>query len=479
MTLGTLYGDGPLCPFTHRVLIASRELEAPVDVVYGADIPAAVRDANSSGTWPVFVPADGGEMLDDSSAVIDHLIARSGERGETYRSKPETLATLDTLIACIRTVIMAGKPTVQREFREKLDLALADVEALRAGAHGPFLGGDHFSQADAHVAPFLHRLPFVVEIRGHVPEILLENDDLNAWVDRVVNRESFREIAPKRNVLRQFYATRATYGKPMKIGRLHHSGFRGMWDDLIERMSTIAAGDDHDNARLQEGRDLCYLLFRAVALHAKFENLVLFPALDAATGDPTFTAEGAGQHQHEEQEMNSLLARFDRALSEQPGSRYRALKELASACATAREGQLAHLDFEETTFLPVLAELDVEQHVAMLQGAYEMCILERPHLIGLLASYMQIESILSLLDSLLHAVDPDSEQWRLLLTEMHRYLNPEQWLRVVRRFEDVLPNSLMVIPSAHRRGTIGSAAAALHAAAPVDRITIPSAPARD
>jgi hypothetical protein len=108
-----------------------------------------------------------------------------------------------------------------------------------------------------------------------------------------------------------------------------------------------------------------------------------------------------------------------------------------------------------------------------------MCILERPHLIGVLASYMQIESILSLLDSLLHAVDPDSEQWRLLLTEMHRYLNPEQWLRVVRRFEDVLPNSLMVIPSAHRRGTIGSAARALHAAAPVDRITIPSAPASD
>ena len=172
--------------------------------------------------------------------------------------------------------------------------------------------------------------------------------------------------------------------------------------------------------------------------------------------------------------MNSLLERFDRALSERPGSRHQALKELASACARAREGQLAHLDFEEATFLPVLAELDVEQHLAMLQGAYQMCILERPHLIGVLASYMPIENTLSLLDSLLCAVDPDSEQWRLLLTEMHRYLSPEQWLRVVRRFEDVLPTTLMLIPSDHRRATIGSAARALHDAAPVDRITIPA-----
>jgi hypothetical protein len=58
---------------------------------------------------------------------------------------------------------------------------------------------------------------------------------------------------------------------------------------------------------------------------------------------------------------------------------------------------------------------------------------------------------------------------------MHRFLSPVQWLSVVRRFEDVLPTSLIVIPSGHRRGTIGSAARALHATAPVDRIEIPKA----
>jgi hypothetical protein len=212
-------------------------------------------------------------------------------------------------------------------------------------------------------------------------------------------------------------------------------------------------------------------------LHAKFENLLLFPALDTAKGDPTFTAEAVGQHDHEEEEMNSLLEHFDRALGEEPGSRKKTLEDLASACERLREGQFAHFDYEEANFLPVLAELEVEQHLEMLKGAYEMCILERPHLIGVLASYMPIENTLSLLDSLLQAVEPDSEQWRNLLSEMHSYLSTDKWLRVVRRFEDALPTSLMVVPSGNQRENIGSAARALHEVAPVDRLEIPAAPA--
>lgn len=475
MTLGTLYSNGFLCPFTHRVLIAAGEMVAPIDLVYDKDIPAAVRDQVPAGGWPVFVTADGGEMLRDSSEVVDYLVDHSGPSGEAYRSDPETLARLDALIGCIRKVIMAGMPSVQREYREKLDRTLAEVEAIRAATPGPFLEGDHFSQADGHIAPFLHRLPFLVEIRDHAPTIFLNNDDFNGWVDRVVSRQSFQEIAPKRNALRQFYAANAKYGKPMKVGRLHHSGFRGMWNDLAARANAVAAVEDRDNEPLQDARDLCYLLFRAVSLHAKFENLVLFPALDAATGNTSFTADGIGQHDHEEEEMNSLLDHFDRALGEEPGSRRETLADLATAVERSRDGQFAHLDYEEATFLPVLADLEVEQHLEMLRGAYELCILERPHLIGVLASYMPIENTLSLLDSLLYAVEPDSEQWRLLLTEMHRYLSAEQWLRVARRFEDALPTSLMVVPSDHRRGTIGSAARALHAAAPVNRIEIPRA----
>jgi glutathione S-transferase len=476
MNLGTLYSNGPLCPFNHRVQVAATELGVEISVAYAPDIPEAVREANTGGEWPVFVPAEGGNLLQDSRDIVDYLIDHSGTAGEAYRCDPEILDRLDTLFRCMSKVILAGKPSIQAEFREKLDRALAEVEFVRAESGGPYLRGTEFSQADGHIAPFLYRLPFMVEIRDHLPKIFLENDDFNAWVDRIVNRRSFRDIAPKRHALRQFYANKASYGKPMKVGRLHHSGFRSMWDDVIARASAIAGGEDLDNTELEEARDLCYLLFRAVALHAKFENLVLFPALDAAKDDPGFTAEAVEQHDHEEDEMNNLLEHFDRALSEEPGSRQKTLRDLDSACRRLREGQFAHFDFEETNFLPVLAELEIDQHIEMLRGAYEMCILERPHLIGVLASYMPIENTLSLLDSLLQAVEPDSDEWRNLLTEIHRSLNAEQWLKVVRRFEDVLPTSLMVVPAGHHHQNIGEVARALHAAVPVDRLEIPEAP---
>ena len=477
MTLGTLYSNGTLCPFNHRVQIAAAELGVDIDVVYHPNIPTAVVEANSSGEWPVFAPADGGPLLEDSRAIVDFLIDHAGAAGKAYRCDPEILNDLDSLFRSMSKVILAGNPSIQKEFREKLDRALEKVEFRRASAGGPFLGGNVFSQADGHIAPFLYRLPFLVEIRNHVPAIFLENQGFNAWVDRVVNRPSFRNIAPQRHILRRFYANKATYGKPMKVGRLHHSGFRAMWDDVVGRTAALAKADDRDNASLQEARDLCYLLFRAVALHATLENSVLFPALDAAKEDPNFTLDAIRQHDHEEAEMNVLLEHFDRVLDEEPGLRTESLRDLAAACATLRDGQFAHFDYEEANFLPVLAHLELEQQLEMLREAYEMCILERPHLIGVLSSYMPIEDTLSLLDSLLHAVEPDSEPWRSLLVEIHRSLTPEQWLRVVRRFEDALPTSLMVVPCGHHRRSIGESAQALHAAAPVNRLEIPGGPA--
>lgn len=473
MPQGTLYSSNRLCPFSHRVLIAGRELDVEIETVYGGEIPAGVRESNTSGSWPVFAPTAGDDLLQDSREIVDHLISLAGAKGESYRGDPALLWPLDRLVTGISKVIRAGNPAIQREFRETLDQALRDTAALLDASGGPFLGGERFTQADGHVTPFLYRLPFLVEVRDHLPEILTRDAALNAWIDLAVHRPSFREVAPKRHVVRQFYVENAQYGKPMKVGRLHHSGFRGMWNDLVERSSSLSAGEDRDNAELQKARDLCFLLFRAVSLHAKFENFVLFPALDTARGDASFTAAGADQHDHEVGEMNALLDRFDRVLAREPGERTAALNELAAETIRNRKGQFAHLDFEEATFMPVLAELPLEQHLAMLRGAYEMCILERPHLIGVLASYMPVENVLSLLDSLLHAVEPDSPQWGTLLGEIHAYLAPETWMRVVRRFEDVLPVSLMLSPGGQRHGELGAAARALHAAVPVERIEIP------
>ena len=137
MTLGTLYSNGMLCPFNHRIQIAASELGVDIAVVYEPKIPESVRTANIGGEWPVFAPADGGTLLQDSRDIVDYLIDHAGESSERYCCDPEILDKLDALFRCMTKVILAGKPPIQREFREKLDRALAQVEFVRAASGGP------------------------------------------------------------------------------------------------------------------------------------------------------------------------------------------------------------------------------------------------------------------------------------------------------------------------------------------------------
>lgn len=472
MTLGTLYSSDRLCPFTHRVLIAARELGVHIDLRYGAEIPVAVRTANESGTWPVFLSIEGGDLIDDSKTVVDHLIERGGERGEEYRCDPEMLLTLDRLAGCISKVIRAGKPAMQQELRPRLDRALAETASLLEASGGAYLGGERFGQAEGHVTPFLYRLPFILEIRGHVPSILVENEALAAWVDRSVNRYSFREIAPSRHLLREFYAEKASHGKPLKIGRLRHSGFRGMWANLVSRvdrlMNRAGAGDEE----LREARDLAYLLFRGMALHASFEIRIVYPALDAARGDLDFTAEGRARHEREVEETNALLELFDGALATPAAGRREKIERLAAACSSLRDAHLERLDHVEAAYLPVLGELEEEQHLSMLRQAHDMALVERPFLIGVLCAHMPTEDILSLLESHLRVIDPGSQEWRDLLRDVHAHLSSAQWFCVSRCFEDVLPNSLLAVPGELRRESLGETARRLQAAAPVERISV-------
>lgn len=210
MTLGTLYSNGHLCPFTHRVRIAAAELAVAIDVVIGEAIPAAVRDGNLSGTWPAFAPVGENFLLQDSADIIEFLISSCGEAGEVFRAAPELLATLDVLCGAFSKVMIVGDPATQREYRGRLDRALEDVAARLAASGGPFLGGPDFSQADGHAAPFLYRLPLMLELRGHRPQVLLDDPRLADWVHRIVARPSFQAVAPAPLLLRQFYAANAT-----------------------------------------------------------------------------------------------------------------------------------------------------------------------------------------------------------------------------------------------------------------------------
>ena len=69
MTLGTLYSNGPLCPFNHRVQIAANELGAEISVAYNHDIPEAVREAKFSGKHAPYLLF----ILDEGDAIGDEV----------------------------------------------------------------------------------------------------------------------------------------------------------------------------------------------------------------------------------------------------------------------------------------------------------------------------------------------------------------------------------------------------------------------
>lgn len=473
MTLGTLYNSDRLCPFGLRVLIAADELGLSLDVKYGDEIPSEVRAANTTGKWPVFAETGRADLLPDSPAIVERLIELAGARGDAYRCDPRLLAILDEFQTSLGPVIAAGRPDIQKANRAKLESALARMAQALHEHGGPYLAGAGFSQADGHVTPFLQRLAFVGERHAFTPAPLRDEPVLRDWIDRVTTRASFTRIKPTMRALRIFVEKVATYGKAMKIGRLHHSAFRAMWNDLQTRVQRLAGAEREAPGEFDEVRGLCVLLFRAVALHGKFENLALFPTLDEVQNDPAFTGHGVDEHDHEVVAMNDLLALFNDAAARPAGERRGSLERLAEALAAHREAFYEHLAYEETHYLPIVGELDQAAHLRLIREAYAMCIEERPYIVGPVVAYMPIENQLSMIDSLAQAVEPDHPQWRLILGRIHQHLDAGSWQRIVHMFEDIVPTSLKLLPPGHGCPTLAAAAAELEAAFPLARIEIP------
>ncbi|MBT3250437.1 MAG: hypothetical protein HN729_04725 [Candidatus Marinimicrobia bacterium] len=473
MTSGGLFSKDKLCPFTHRILITCNEYNINIPVFYGDDIPTQINDANKDGTWPVFQPPGSAGLLKDSAVIVEYIIDNSDADGSQYYSDDKLIKLLDDFILCISKIIRAGHPGVQMECRKKVDMVLLEIQKILKASDGPFLAGEKFTQADAHITPFLYRLPFLKEFRNHIPALLIEDEAIIKWVDSCTNRESFRKVAPARNLLRTFYAEKALLGKPMKIGQLHHSGFRGMLQELIKRTDRFSQAVDPGDEFIKKTRDLCYILFRAIILHAKFENLLLYPAMEIANVNPELTREAEKQHEHECVRMNALLGQFDDVLSLSDDNRHPERIALANDCESIKTAFIEHLEFEEKHFMPVLAGLELPEHINLLKGAYNMCKEERPYLIGILAAFINGVDIISLIDSLLIAIHPNSDDWYDLINAIHKSVNTDQWNAITRRYEDSIPASLLIAPVSQWHMDYSAWAAAIDTDLPINKLEIP------
>ena len=474
MTTGGLFSKDKLCPFTHRILITCNEFNINIPVFYGGDIPPHIHEENKEGTWPVFQPPGSAGLLKDSAVIVEYILDNSDAETSQYVSDNKLIELLDEFVLSISKIIRAGHPSIQTDFRKKFDNVLQEIQKILNDSGGPFLGGENFTQADGHVTPFLYRLPFFKEFRNHIPVLLLENKEIITWVDSCTKRESFAKIAPARNILRAFYARMAQIGKPMKIGQLHHSGFRNMLGEIQNRAENFSKPTDPGNDYLNKTRDLCYILFRAIILHAKFENLLLYPAMELAEVNPDLTLEAEKQHHHECEEMNQLLTQFDHVISLPEKNRHSELVVLAGKCNTIKKAFIEHLEFEEKHFMPILSGLDLPEHKKLINGAYNMCKAERPYLIGILAAFINSVDIISLIDSLLIATTPDSEDWYELIQAIHKSVDENQWNAITRRYEDIIPTSLLIAPVSEWHMDYSAWATALDKDLPIQKLEIPS-----
>jgi glutathione S-transferase len=474
MTTGGLFSKDKLCPFTHRILITCNEFNINIPVFYGDDIPSQIQDDNKGGTWPVFQPPGSTGLLKDSAVIVEYILDNSDADTSQYISDNKLIELLDEFVLNISKIIRAGHLGVQMGCRKKVDKSLQEIQKILKTSGGPFLGGEKFTQADGHITPFLYRLPFFKEFRNHIPPLLLENEDIIKWVDNCTKYQSFRKIAPARNLLRAFYAKMAQIGKPMKIGQLHHSGFRNMLSKIQKRAEVFSKPTDPGNDYLKKTRDLCYILFRAIILHAKFENLLLYPAMEIANVNPDLTLEAEKQHHHECEQMNLLLAKFDQVISLQKDDRKSELVKLAGMCVTIKKAFIEHLEFEEKHFMPILSGLELPEHKKLLDGAYEMCKVERPYLIGILTAFINSVDIISLIDSLLIAVTPDSDDWYALIQVIHKSVDENQWNAITRRYEDIIPTSLLIAPVSQWHMDYSAWAVALDKNLPIQKLEIPS-----
>jgi glutathione S-transferase len=144
-----------------------------------------------TGKAPILV--DDGFVVWDSLAIIEYLAEKFPDQG-FWPGDVQDRARARSLCAEMHSGFMGLRPLCPTNFRrapraepKELDEAaqadLARIEAIFAGARGPFLFGD-FSAADAYFAPVVNR----IEIYA-----LPLNAAARAYCDRILALPAYRE----------------------------------------------------------------------------------------------------------------------------------------------------------------------------------------------------------------------------------------------------------------------------------------------
>ncbi len=187
-----------------RIVMAEKKLDYQfaLEDVWGDD--TRISDSNPLGKVPCLIMEDGGAVFDsrviveylDTLTPVGKLIPASGrERAEVkcWEALADGLADAAILMRIETTQRPAGERSekwVARQ-RRKVDEAL---QAMSTGlGESPWCNGNHYSLADIAVGCSLDWLAFRftdIEWRDAYP-------NLGKLIDKLADRPSFRETAPK------------------------------------------------------------------------------------------------------------------------------------------------------------------------------------------------------------------------------------------------------------------------------------------
>jgi glutathione S-transferase len=178
----TLY-DADRCPYCARVRIVLAEKGVEYEPVYVdlGDRPAWIYDKNPLGRVPVL--EEDGFVLPESVVIMEYLEERYPEpplwpADPAGRAVGRLLVERFDRLSSPYYALRRGDEGA----RSRLDERLVELDALLE--EGPFLTGREFGLADAAY------LPWILRARANLGVDLVDNPQLEAWVDRVAERPS-------------------------------------------------------------------------------------------------------------------------------------------------------------------------------------------------------------------------------------------------------------------------------------------------
>ena len=171
--------EGGTCPYAARTWITLLELGLPFEIVEidAQNKPDWFLDINPRGKVPaiknyrdgtiIYESAICNEYLSDYSRQVDENQPEDGAK--VWHMMPVDAGAraamrllndqVDTLLGpALFTFLMNADPEQDSPLKDKLEEALAILQAALETHGGPFLMGNDFTVADAHVLPFILRL---------------------------------------------------------------------------------------------------------------------------------------------------------------------------------------------------------------------------------------------------------------------------------------------------------------------------------